>query len=75
MLAGCVADEAPRPFYNEFLKQELEVHRKVFEILASKIMIAPTAQQVSGLGFSETQRAQVLVKVTSRTQRVIKVNF
>mgnify|MGYP001606550980 CR=1 FL=1 len=74
-LAGCISDEAPRPFYNEFLKQELEVHRKVFEILGSKIAIASTPDQVSGVGFSETQRAQVIMRVTSRSQRVIKVNF
>jgi hypothetical protein len=76
ILDGCVAEEAPRPFYNEFLKPELEVHRKVFEILGSKIQVEPTAHQLSGLGFSETQRAEVLVRVeTLKAKRVLKVTF
>lgn len=75
MLAGCVADEAPRPFYNEFLKQGLEVHRKVFEILGSKITIAHTTNQLSGLGFSETARSQVLVQAETRTRQVYNVHF
>ena len=75
MLAGCVADEAPRPFYNEFLKSELEVHRKVFEILGGKIQIPETTHQLSGIGFSATQRAQVIVQVQGRTKRVMKINF
>ena len=75
MLAGCVSDESPRPFYNEFLKPELEVHRKVFETLGGKITIASTPHQVSGLGFSETKRVQVIAQVGNRTKRVLKVNF
>ena len=75
MLADCVSDEVARPFYNEFLKQELEVHRKVFEILGSKIPVKATANQLAGIGFSETQRAQVLVQVQGRTTRTMKVTF
>lgn len=75
MLENCVSDETPRPFFNEFLKQELDAHRKVFEILGSKVKIEQTDNQLSGLGFSETQRSSMIVKVTGKTTRTLKVNF
>lgn len=75
MLEGCISDEAPRPFFNEFLKPELDAHRKVFEILGSKVKVEPTDNQLSGLGFSETQRASLIVRVTSKFARTLKINF
>lgn len=73
MLEDCKSDEAPRPFFNEFIKPELEKHRKVFEILGSKVKIEQTNNQLSGLGFSETQRNHVIVKVEGKFQRLLKV--
>lgn len=75
MLEDCISDEAPRPFFNEFLKQDFEAHRKVFEILGSKVKVDETNNQLSGLGFSDTMRASMLVKVKSKFERVLKVNF
>jgi hypothetical protein len=47
----------------------------VFEILGSKLRIEHTKDQLSGLGFSETQRNSILCRVTSSFQRVIRINF
>lgn len=76
MLAGCQNDEPTRGIYNEFLKPELETHRKVFEVLGNKTKCLPTAQQLSGIGFSSTQRDAVTVKVTdASSNRLYEINF
>lgn len=67
LLDGCLNDEPTRGIYNEFLKPELETHRKVFEVLGSKTKCQPTPEQLSGLGFSSTKRDSVLAKVTNKT--------
>lgn len=68
--------DAPiRGFFNEYLKPELSTHRKVFELLGEKTKIQPADTQLAGLGFSSTQRANLLVRVTSNFTRVINVTF
>ena len=75
ILEGCNADEEVRGFYNEFLKPELNEHRKVFEVLGSKLKVKPSESSLSGLGFSETIRNEVIVRVTGKFQRTLKVQF
>jgi hypothetical protein len=75
MLNGCVNPDETRGFYNEFLRNELNEHRKVFEVLGSKMKVEQSAQQISGLGFSTTKRDEVLVRVTGKFSRVLKVKF
>jgi len=75
MLDGCVNPEKARGFYNEFLRNDLTVHRKVFEVLGSKLKTAHSEEQLSGLGFSSTQRNHVLCRVRGSFNRVIKINF
>lgn len=75
LLDGCVNPEASRGFYNEFLREDLTPHRKVFEVLASKMKTTPCNDQLSGVGFSETQRNSLLCKVSGSFNRVIKINF
>ncbi len=75
MLENCINDEPVRPFYNEFLREELSQDRKVFEIMSSKLKVEPSTTQLSGLGFSETQRNHLIVRVKGNFQRVLKVNF
>lgn len=75
MLDGCKTDETPRPFFNEFLGPELDKHRKVLEILGSKVKVKETDNQLSGIGFSETQKNSVVVRVTGNFARTLKVLF
>ncbi|MBB6053540.1 hypothetical protein [Armatimonas rosea] len=75
LLDGCINDGNARGFYNEFLRDELNPHRKVLELVGSKSRTAETVNQLSGVGFSNNGRQQVIVRVTGRTQRVLKVSI
>lgn len=75
MLEGCKSDETPRPFFNEFLQEDLLKHRKVFEILGGKVKIEESDNQLSGIGFSDTQPAVMIVKVKSKFDRLLKIKF
>lgn len=75
MLQNCNNEEPSRGFFNEFLKTSLQEHRKVLEILGTKTMTAKSDNQLSGLGFSSTQRNSVLCKLTGKFNRIIRINF
>lgn len=76
MLKDCLNPDRVNSFFNEFLNEELyPQHRKVFEILGSKLAVPESDKQLSGLGFSSTKRAEVLIKVIGSTERVVKVKF
>ena len=75
MLENCKNEDKARGFFNEFLKSELDAHRKVIEVVGSKMRTDESDQQLSGLGFSSTQRNSVLCKVKGSFSRIIKIVF
>jgi hypothetical protein len=75
MLQGCTNDDGARGFYNEFLDSRLDPHRKVFEMVGSKLKPAPAKSQLSGLGFSSTQRNSLTVRLKGSYTRTINLVF
>jgi hypothetical protein len=75
MLDGCRNDGSARGFYNEFLKEDLDKHRKVFELVGSKMRADVSIDQMSGLGFSSTQRNHAIVRVKGAFTRTLRVTF
>lgn len=75
MLENCANDDTARGFFNEFLKQELGQHRKVFEVLGAKMKVPPASEQLSGLGFSSTQKNTLTCRVKGSYTRVVNVVF
>ena len=61
MLETCRNPDTARGFYNEFLNGLLHEHRKVFEVLGSKMRCAASDEQLSGLGFSSTRESGLVV--------------
>lgn len=77
ILKGCVNDQPTRGIYNEFLRGDLQPHRKVFEVLGDRTKCEPSPDQLSGLGFSSTVRSSVVAKVTMTGGRrhLIRIQF
>ncbi len=76
VLDGALNPEPVRGVYNEFLRNDLDKHRKVFEILGSRTKCPVTTEQLSGLGFSSTRGDQVKIRVTTeKTTKIYNVKF
>ena len=75
MLKDCQNPESPNGFYVEYLKDELRDSRKVFEALGEKMSVKDSENQLSGVGFSITQRNEVTLKVKGSFERLLKVKF
>ena len=75
MLNGCINPENPNGMFNEYLNHELYEHRKVMEALGAKLKVANSDEQLSGVGFSMTKRADIVVRVKGATERIFRVKF
>jgi len=75
ILEGCKQPGEVRGFYNEFLTDKLRDHRKVFEVLGNKLKAPESDVQLSGLGFSSTQRNHVFCRVSGSFNRIVKITF
>ena len=75
---GCTRPDEARGVYNEFLRQGLQQHRKVLEVLGTQTRcpVVPAGEQLSGLGFSETKHDEVILVASNASQRrAYKVTF
>jgi len=75
ILNGCKNEDRPNGFFNEFLKEDLLTHKRVFEALGSKMRVESSEDQLSGLGFSSTKRNSMICKLEGNFTRTIKVTF
>lgn len=75
MLEGCKNEGKARGFFNEYLKADLDKHRKVLEMVGAKMKTEESDNQLSGLGFSSTQRNSVLCRVKGSFTRLVKITF
>lgn len=74
-LDGCRNEGKARGFFNEFLSEALTPHRKVLEIVGAKMRTEESEHQLSGLGFSSTQRNHLFCKVQGSFSRTVKIVF
>ena len=75
MIDDCSNPEAPRGFFNEFLKEELLEQKRVFEALGSRLEVPESDKQLAGLGFSSTVNNTAIVSVKGSFTRKLKLIF
>lgn len=75
ILKGCLNDERPNGFFNEFLREDFMEHKHVFEALGGKMRVDNSDDQLSGVGFSTTKRNSIICKVEGSIKRTLKVTF
>lgn len=77
ILEGCKNPDDARGIYNEFLRGDLEPHRRVFEVLGAKTKCPRDDQQLSGVGFTMGRGDRVLVTASTATgnSRTYEISF
>lgn len=76
MIDSCKNPEPVRGYFNEYLRADLNKHRKVFEVLGSKTKIQPIDEQLSGIGLSSTRKDKIYVRVkVDKQTKIMEVTF
>lgn len=70
MLEGLQNTDTPRGFFNEFLRNDLTPHRKVFEALSNLMRVEHDANQLAGIGFSSTVPNSFTVRVDNKPFKI-----
>ena len=74
-IENCKPDKPFRGLFNEYLKENLKEHRRLFEFLADRLLVEPVGKGLAGLGFSATRRNNLILRVKGHINRLIKVNI
>lgn len=75
ILEDCVNPEQPRGYFQEFMNADFRKYSRFLEVVGDKLRVESSTDQLSGVGFSSTQRNSVIVKATGAIERVLKINF
>jgi hypothetical protein len=78
MIKDCKPDKAVRSFHIENLKDDLVKYRKVMEVLGNTTKVSPAKDELSGLGFDETVRDEVILRIKtkdSNSKKIIRVKI
>jgi hypothetical protein len=75
MLKGCKNETSPNGFYNEFLRNDLLEHKRVFAALGGKMKVSDSDDQLSGVGFSLTKRNSIICKLEGKISRLVEIVF
>lgn len=75
MLKGCMNESSTRGFLPEYLRDELHKDRKAFELISAQLKAPFSENQLSGIGFSVNNRAELQVRVKGSVTRVLNVKF
>lgn len=63
MAQDCASEVQARPWFNEFLNNDLHGNKKVMEALAAKAEVEVDDNQLSGFGFSSTIKTDFVVRI------------
>ena len=71
LLVGCMNDERPNGFFNEYLQEEFMEQKRVFAALGNKMRVGQADEQLSGLGFSSTRHNSLVVRVDGQVTKLV----
>jgi hypothetical protein len=66
MLQDCKSDESIKGFHAENLREDLHEIRKQIDVLGNLLSIAPSSEQLCGLGFNATVRDELVAKIDNK---------